>query len=478
MTRLVAMAVLLVLTACAGGPAPPSPGTVADPPSTAQLAWGPCPGVKSPAKFECATMRVPLDYAHPEGKGLDLALVRLPATGTRLGSLVFNFGGPGGSGVTTLTDAAGAFRTLGTQYDLVSFDPRGVDRSGGVRCLRPKAFEAFMAAEPSLDVATETKLATVFAQACQRNSGWILPYVGTLNAARDMEVLRERLGDPKLNYFGFSYGTHLGALYATLYPAKVGRMVLDSALDPSVGMLEQSRTQALGFQRAYENYLADCARHGCPFGGNQAVLKLLDSLGARPLTVGGRIVNTDVARAGIADALYSKLTWPLLTQAITDAIAGNGAGLQALADSYAGRQPDGSYNTLQSSLPAVLCADTTNRPSVATAVGLAKELIPKTPIFGPEVASAGQCSVWPVPGEDSNKRIDATGSAPIVVVGVTNDPATPYVWAPRLARQLRTGVLLTLKGEGHGAYGQNKCIDTTVDAYLLNGVVPPKGKVC
>ncbi|GAA0979561.1 alpha/beta hydrolase [Acrocarpospora macrocephala] len=475
MRRLAAVAALLALCAC--GTTAPAPETTAKP---AEINWGACEKIAPSAGFQCATMEVPLDYTKPGGKTIGIALIRLRATGpgAKLGSLVLNFGGPGGSGVSTLTDAAAAFRSLGGRYDLVSFDPRGVERSEGVRCMDPKPFEAFLRAEPSLDVAIQTRLLTEFAQACQKHSGEILPYVGTLNAVRDMEMLRVRLGDPKLNFLGFSYGTHLGALYATQFPKVTGRMVLDAAVDPALGLLEQSKTQVKGFQRAYENYLADCARQDCPFNGNTAVLGLISSLRRNPLNVQGRLVTDDVARVAIAEALYSELTWPLLTQAIADAIAGNGAGLLNLSDSYAGRQPDGSYNTLQSSLIAILCADTTDRPSVQESVSLAKEMSKKSPIFGPDVASAGGCSVWPTRGEDSNKHIDARGSGPIVVIGTTNDPATPYEWAPKLTEQLGTGVLLTLKGEGHGAYGQNTCIDTLVDAYFLNGKVPDNGTVC
>ncbi|WP_328709558.1 alpha/beta hydrolase [Microbispora hainanensis] len=455
--------------------------------STPSLAWKACEETASASGFECATLQVPLDYAEPEGKKIGIALVRLRATdpSRRIGSLVFNFGGPGGSGVTTLINAAHAFSTLNTRYDLVGFDPRGVERSSGIRCLTGPQMDQYMSEEPSDDTATETKLVTGFAQACERNAGWILPYVGTVNAARDMEMLRTALGEPHLNYFGFSYGTHLGAVYATQFPKKVGRMVLDSAVDPSVSMLEMAKTQTLGFQKAYEDYLADCAktRTSCPLGAtpaeaNATVLKLLDTLARTPGKVGSRTVTEDIARAGITQALYSKLTWPLLTEALDEGRKGKLDGLLALADQYAGRQPNGTYSTLQFSLPSVLCVDSTDRPSVAQAKELARQLEKKSPIFASTAISAGSCSVWPVRGNDAARHVDATGSNPILVVGVTNDPATPYQWAPRLAEQLRTAVLLTLNGEGHGAYGQDQCIDEKVNAYLLEGTVPPNGTRC
>jgi pimeloyl-ACP methyl ester carboxylesterase len=496
-------AVALTTTACvsAGAPGGTAGGTGADtraarPTGAANvrlaaegqpLDWGRCPDVAESARFECASMRVPLDYAKPDGERIAIALIRLPATdrARRIGSLVFNFGGPGGSGVSTLLDAASAFATLGKRYDLVSFDPRGVERSAGIRCLTGREMDEYVAEEPSEDVSTETRLATRFAGACQRHSGKILPYVGTLNAARDMEELRASLGDPWLNYFGFSYGTHLGAIYATLYPKLVGRMVLDSALDPSVGLLDVSRTQIGGFQRAFKNYLRACAAEpgGCPLGrdveaANGAVVDLLVDLSHRPLTVNSRTVTDNVARAGIGEALYSKMTWPLLTEALRTAMAGDARGLLDLSDQYNGRNPNGTYSTLQSSLAAVVCADNAERPTIKQSVDLARDLSKESPIFSANAVSAGICSVWPAPGDDAARRVNATGSKPIVVVGVTHDPATPYKWAPRLADELHTAVLVTLEGEGHGAYGQSPCIDAAVNGYLLAGKVPAKGLRC
>lgn len=476
-----------VVGPAASGCAPTGTRSVKFGTDSGPLAWGPCEQVATSAGFECATMPVPLDYAKPEGETVGIALIRLPAEDRqrRIGSLVFNFGGPGGSGVSTLLNAATAFTALRRRYDLVSFDPRGVDRSSGIRCLDGKAMDTYIAEEPSEEVAEETRLVTMFAQACERNSGKVLPYVGTVNAARDMERLRMALGDPSFNYFGFSYGTHLGAVYATLYPKLVGRMVLDSAVDPSVSILDMTRTQVLGFQRAFENYLAACVsqRDGCPLGKDVAsaqgsVVNLLVDLDHRPLMVAGRTMTENIARSGIGEALYSEQTWPLLTEALNDTMHGDGSGLLTLADQYSGRNPDGSYSTLQSSLTAIVCADDTERPTVAQAEALAHTLSKESPVFSSNAIGSGICSVWPVPGEGANKRVNATGSKPIVVVGVTHDPATPYQWAPRLARQLHTAVLVTLEGEGHGAYGQSPCIDTAVNAYLLRDKVPNNGLRC
>ncbi len=477
-------ALALAATACAGQKVAPT----GQPTGTDRLQWSHCEEAASPAGFECAKMPVPLDYNKPQGEKLDIALIRVKAkdSAQRLGSLIFNFGGPGGSGVSTLLNAAQAFSALNRRYDLVSFDPRGVDRSSGIKCLDGPQMDRYLANEPGDTAAEEQRLVTDFAKGCERNAKKILPYVGTVNAARDLESLRTALGDPRLNYFGFSYGTHLGSVYATLFPKNVGRMVLDAAVDPKVGMLEMAKTQALGFQKAYEDYLADCAKTttSCPLGAdttaaNDTVLKLLRSVERKPLKVGDREITEDVTRTAIIQALYSKLTWPLLTEALRDAAKkGDARGLLTLADQYGGRRPDGSYATLQFSLPAVLCVDSTDRPTVAQAEALARRMEKRSPIFAPTIVSAGSCSVWPVRGDNAAKHIDASGSNPIVVVGVTNDPATPYQWAPRLARQLRTAVLLTLDGEGHGAYGQSKCIDSAVNAYLLDGKVPTDGLRC
>ncbi|MBO3750388.1 alpha/beta fold hydrolase [Streptosporangiaceae bacterium NEAU-GS5] len=456
---------------------PPTPG--------AALVWQSCDAQSTVAGFSCATLKVPLDYTKPNGEQIGIALIRLQAKdkAQRIGSLVFNFGGPGGSGVTTLLGAGQAFSTLNQRYDLVSFDPRGVERSEGVHCLRGPALEKWLDAEPSEDTATETKLTKAFSEGCQRLSGRVLPYVGTINAVRDMERMRAALGDPKLNFFGFSYGTQLGAVYASQFPKNVGRMVLDSAVDPAISSLESSRIQIMGFQHAYEDYLADCVKQGCALGkdtaaANATILGLLDDLAKQPLNVEGRTVTRETGRTAVAEALYSKLSWPLLTDAISDALKGDGAGLLNLADQFNGRNPDGTYNTLQSSLVAISCADTTDRPTIARAEALMRELTPKAPIFASEAAGAGTCSLWPFPGEDKNHQINATGSNPIVVVGVTGDPATPYQWAQSLTRQLRTATLITLEGEGHGAYGQSPCVDAAVNNYLLNGTVPAPNLHC
>ncbi|MEV0583699.1 alpha/beta hydrolase [Nonomuraea sp. NPDC050310] len=503
---LTATAVLVTVAACgssagtSGTPTPSAAGT--QPPATSaqggQIEWGACtdltrPDGGTPAKpdpsLQCGKLAVPLDYAKPDGEQLNLALIRVAATdkSKRIGSLVFNFGGPGGSGVDTLAQAAKAFGPLNARYDLVSFDPRGVERSDGVRCGDGKQMDTFMALN-TLPANAETRTRNeaankTFAGLCQQDSGKVLPYVGTVNAAKDMDRLRAALGDAKLNYFGMSYGTQLGGVYATLFPAQVGRTVLDAPLDPTVSFEERTLAQTKGFQQAYESFLKACVAEGCQLGktvdaADDKIAALMTKLVGQPLAVRGRQLTQGLASTGIAAALYSEYSWPLLEEALAQATQGDGGGLMYLADSYTGRTADGQYNTQMSAFPAITCVDSAERPDRETLLRTEEAALKISPLFGS--AGAGSlCSVWPVPGSDEAKRVDATGSGPILVVGGKGDPATPYEWAPKLTEQLKTAVLVTFEGEGHGAYlSGNPCVMKTVNSYLLDGKVPAAATTC
>lgn len=486
----------------AGGTAAPSEtaGTAGETGAAGRIAWGPCTDVRGPngqvpakpdATLRCGSLRVPLDYAKPGGETLDIAMIRIPATdqARRIGSLVFNFGGPGASGVDTMAQAAKAFASLNTRYDLVSFDPRGVERSSGVRCDGEHVMDRYTSmntiAVTQADWDRQERIIKDFAAACQRTSGKVLPYVGTVNAARDMDRMREALGEPKLNYFGISYGTQLGAVYATEFPKNVGRFVLDAPLDPSVSMNRRTVVQSAGFQHAYDDFLKDCIKGPgrCDIGAdrtiaNKNVEKFMGDVEDKPLKVGSRELTQGLANTGVAAALYSKLTWPLLEQGLNMAFSDDGRLLLSLADNYNGRLPDGSYTTLMSSFPAISCADTAERPDLAQLKRTQREALEVSPLFG----SAGMgliCSSWPVKGSDEARKVNAAGSAPIVVIGGTGDPATPYEWAPKLTEQLGTGVLVTYKGEGHGAYiSGDQCVKKVTDKYLIEGEVPAKGTTC
>ncbi|WP_433515016.1 alpha/beta hydrolase [Nonomuraea sp. CA-143628] len=476
------------LAGCGSAKQPTASTTATQPAQTAKgsLAWSPCTGLTGPdgkpappdPAIECGKLAVPLDYAKQNGERIDLALIRVKASGDRLGSLVFNFGGPGGSGVDLLSMTAKTFAGLGARYDLVSFDPRGVERSAPVKC---GSVEKWTSVDPASDKIE--KAIKEFAATCAKISGKLLPHVGTVNAARDLDRIRAALGDERLNYFGMSYGTHLGAVYATQYPKKVGRFVLDGALDPTVTFAERAKTQVAGFKQAFEAFSADCLKQGCDLGADPATVrknveKLLYGLRDKPLKVADRKLTKGLATTGVVAALYSKLTWPLLEQATAAATKGDGKLLLALADSYNGRKPDGTYSTLMTSVLAIDCVDSAERPSPAEIDRVERATAKIFPLM--QSGGLGSiCAHWPVPGSDESKKIDATGSAPILVIGGKGDPATPYAWAPKLAGLLKTGVLVTYEGEGHGAYlSGSSCVSRLVDAYFLTGKNPGANATC
>ncbi|MFF9511622.1 alpha/beta hydrolase [Streptomyces sp. NPDC014724] len=458
-----------------------------------QVDWNSC---KAPAggsepgdDWQCGTVEVPLDYAKPDGDTIGIAVIRKSARGEarRLGAMLFNFGGPGGSGVSMLPRLADSYSKLNTRYDLVSFDPRGVAASAGVNCRTDKDTEdanrkVDMTPDTPAEEAAFMKDGADFGAGCERRSGKVLPYVGTANAARDMDLIRQVLDEKKLNYFGISYGTELGGTYAHLFPEHVGRTVLDAVVDPTADAVGHARNQATGFQRALENYLKD--RGQDPKSGTQRIARLLERIDKKPLpTNSGRELNESLALTGIVMPLYSKSSWPYLTRALDEAEkSGTGTMLLQLADAYNGRDKKGHYDTQNHSQRAISCADSRLRPTAAEARALLPEFRKLSPVFGPFLAwdTAGWCAQWPVKGEHDHPEASAPGAGPILVVGTTGDPATPYEGARRMAHELGKGVgiMLTNKGEGHGSYGESACVTATVDAYFLDGKVPADGKTC
>ncbi|MER6094958.1 alpha/beta hydrolase [Streptomyces sp. NPDC001728] len=456
-----------------------------------RLDWKRCPapegGQRPGAEWRCATVKVPRDYLKPEGATLPVALIRKQATDERgrIGSLLFNFGGPGASGVDILPRAAEEYRGLNERYDLVGFDPRGVGRSAGVVC-RTDAEQA--AAEATVDLTPDTaaeeaaylKDSTAFAAGCAERSAPLLAHTTTSATARDLDLIRQVLGDEKLHYFGISYGTQLGGTYAHLFPGKVGRLVLDAVVDPTADTFGHARHQTTGFQRALDNYLKSTGQD--PKAGTERIARLLRKLDRAPLTVGERRLTESLALTGIAVTLYGKANWPLLTQGLQEAEAGRGGALLALADAYNDRDASGHYSTQSHSQRAISCADSSTRPTAAQAKALLPEFRRLSPVFGAFLAwdTAGWCAGWPVKGERATPEASAPGAAPVLVVGTTGDPATPYEGAERMARELGdgVGVLVTNRGEGHGAYGTSRCVTEKVDAYFLKGTVPKYGTTC
>lgn len=453
------------------------------------LEWTTC------GEEQCAEASVPLDWAEPAGDTVTVALRRVPASGgSPVGSLLVNPGGPGRSAIDTVSFFRQVVsRDVLAAYDLVAFDPRGVQHSSPVTCVDPADLDALTAWVP--DWSTDAGIAEAaerngdLGRACLERTGPLLGHVDTQSAARDMDVLRAVLGDEALTYLGYSYGTDLGATYAALFPERVGRLVLDGALDPTLDSGGVAAGQAAGFESALRAYVTDCqAGAQCPLTGTPdeglaQIGRMFDRVRANPLPTGtDRQLTVSLAFSGVAAPLYSQSSWPLLTQALRAAIQqGDGSVLLQLSDSYYGRQPDGTYGSNQNeAFSAIMCLD--DRPSADPEQmrATAAEIEAVAPTVGEFFAYGGaSCAEWPVPPVGSLDSYAAEGAAPVVVIGTTNDPATPYAWAEQLADLLSSGVLLTYEGEGHTAYGRsNACVADAVDAYLLTGEVPADGTRC
>ncbi|MFC8191063.1 alpha/beta hydrolase [Cellulomonas sp. NPDC057328] len=454
-----------------------------------QLEWTAC------GSQQCAEATVPLDWSQPDGDTITLALRRVPATsGEPVGSLLVNPGGPGRSAIDFLP----SFQVLVSAevraaYDLVAFDPRGVQASSPVTCVEPAELDELTAWVPDFTtdegIAEAVERNAAYGEACLERTGPLLGHVDTASAARDMDVLRAALGDDALTYLGYSYGTDLGATYAALFPARVGRLVLDGAMDPTLDSGEVAAGQAAGFEAALRAYVADCqAGADCPLTGDvdagmAQIGELFDRIRANPLrTSGDRELTVALAFSGVATPLYAQQSWPVLTQALTSAMrAGDGTALLQLADQYYGREPDGTYPTNQNeAFTAVLCLDDRAPAAPAEMRAEAERIAEAAPTVGEFFSYGGAaCAEWPVPEVGALDSYAAEGAAPILVVGTTGDPATPYAWSQALADMLSSGVLLTFEGEGHTAYGRsNACVKDAVDAYLLTGTPPADGARC
>lgn len=453
------------------------------------LAWENCG-----AGLDCTEVTAPLDWENPADGEITLAVVRHQASGTAKGSLLTNPGGPGASGYDlihdSLTFAVG--QDLIDNFDVIGFDPRGVGRSTAVKCYDAADMDEYLYSIPSSPRGSaewEAELLDAhkkFAEACDANSGGILPHITTINSARDMDLIRAVLGDKKLNYLGYSYGTFLGATYAELYPDRVGSLVLDGAIDPAVSGLEVGTTQALGFESALRAYMQSCLDSGdCPFSGtvDEAMTDLgalLASVDATPLKNGdGRMLGADALMTGIIAALYSEDSWSYLTQALDEALQGDPSTAFVLADFYNGRENGAYTDNSSEAFRAYNCMDYPVEDDPDAEAAQKAKIAEGAPTIAPYWEGPDSCEVWPYPPTGTRGEIHATGAAPIVVVGTTNDPATPYEWSESLAGQLDEGVLITRVGEGHTGYNKgNTCVDSAVEAYLVEGTVPEDGLRC
>ena len=446
---------------------------------------------------ECAWLRVPVDYAKPSGPTVNLAVNRVKATGARKGSLVVNPGGPGGSGVDYAAAATQIVSPAVAQnFDIVGFDPRGVQRSAAIRCVSDSDMDELIGTDPSPENSDEEQKLldenASFARACKSSAGPLLGHVSTREVARDLDVLRAALGEEKLNFLGKSYGTMIGQTYADLFAPHVGKMVLDGVLPSDLSQQDIALGQAKGFETALDAYLADCAKQSsCPVGTDPKAGKVklkdwLSSVDDKGVAVKGdsRInrLTEGWAVYGVAEALYDQGSWPSLTSALSKAFKGDGSELMQSANRYAQRNSDGTYTgNMMQVINAVNCLDRPGLSGGASAYEKEVERFEKaSPTWGSMLAWASStCTSWPVKPVDSAHPVKAERAGPILVVGTTRDPATPVEWAERVAKNFADGRLLTWDGDGHTAYTRGStCVDQAVDNYLLGRSEPPKKAEC
>jgi pimeloyl-ACP methyl ester carboxylesterase len=482
-------ALLLVSTFCA-------------PVASATPIWGDCEAMIGDASgiptAQCGTVSVPINYAKPEGAQAQLAVIRVPASGDRIGVLIVNPGGPGASAVDTVADmgAALADSPIMARFDLVGIDPRGVGHSTPqLRCRTDEEFDAYRR-EPLADYSAagvahiEQVWGDVVNLCTQKMGTEFLANVGTASAAQDMDMVRAALGDDQINYLGFSYGTELGAAYAERYPDRVRAMVLDGAIDPAVDPIASRVRQMAGFQMAFDHYAADCAQSpGCPLGTDPAQFvnrfhELVNPLVNQPgYTSDPRGLSYQDAITGTVNALYSQRYWAYLTSGLLGLARGTDAGdLLLLADDYQGRDKSGHYTNEQDAFTAIGCVDSPYPQDPAAWVDADRQVREAAPFmaYGDFTGFAPRdlCTMWPVPPTSSPHPASSPGPGKVVVVSVTHDPATPYQAGVDLAQQMGAS-LISFDGTQHTVvFNGDACVDTAVVTFLVDSVVPPPDLRC
>ena len=494
----VALALTLILTGCSSTKLPFVEETFSALTEYEQqkLDWSSCYDY-----FDCAELRVPIDYDDLSVGTFRISVLRAAAKDqdNRLGSIVVNPGGPGGSGVDYAYNADYIFSPDITDvYDVVGFDPRGVAMSEPISCFTPEEIDENMASDSKPDneaeIAATLEDSQSFAEKCAENTDY-LEHFTTSETARDMDILRAALGEKKLNYVGKSYGTYLGTLYADIFPNNVGRFVLDGAVDPNIPMKDQNLAQAIGFDGALKAFVKDCATQSdCPFTGTPAqaqatIIATLQAAATAPLPQRSsedgddRVITESIVLIGMASSLYDDVDgWPKLRQAFTESAENYGDTFLQLADEYSGRNPDGTFMSNDFDSGAVIdCLDWQERRTIDQYKTDAKEFATKAPVFGPYIAFAGvHCQFLPQPStQRAPNTLTTIKTAPIIVIGTIRDPATPYAWSVSLAKIFTGSRLISLDGDGHTGHGRGSaCVDDAVDAYLLKGTLPTANLSC
>ena len=477
--------VAIFLVACTRN-APTATHSPTPSPSAGVIAWTDCG-----AGFQCGTLQVPLDYSRPEGRTISLAVVRTQAKdkAARVGSLLVNPGGPGESGIEYLRADISSLKNLNQRFDLVAWDPRGVAGSTPVTCVDGPQLDAYLSIDSVLDDPQEKQDAMQadkdFAAGCQRRSGDLLPFMDSASTARDMDQIRASLGDAKLTYLGFSYGTYIGQWYAHLFPTHVRALSLDGVVDPTVSANDSLLSQVVGFEQNLQAFLADCkARSTCLFGQNgdpgTKLTSLMSRLDTAPLKVGGRQLTRSLAMTAVLQALYSQSLWRPLDQGLTGADGGDGRILLLIADLYNQRNSDGTYkNLFNGAYHSAFCLDFPAPSDIAAYDKLGPQFAQASPFFGPWSQYANlQCGYWPAKSKTTQGPLTVTGAPPILLVGGTNDPATPYAESLSVNKQIDGSILLTRRGNGHTSYDSSACAHAAEDAYLIDLKLPAAGTVC
>jgi pimeloyl-ACP methyl ester carboxylesterase len=479
--------VAVVLGACTSTTSSPPP---TDTPSGDQsINWTPCSDDANDTLL-CATLEVPFDYENPDTGEFTLSLVKHPATQSskRIGSMLVNPGGPGFGG-TAIAENASAYLSsrLLEVFDVVGWDPRGTgDSTPAVDCI--DEYDEYFAIDPTPANDQEKQrlidASMRFADVCEEKNTEILPYISTNNSARDMDQIRQALGEEKITYFGFSYGSELGATWATMFPNTVRAAVLDGATDPTADYVQSGLNQAEGFEKEFSKFLEQCAQDMlCPFHNNgntrQAFLDLMDSVDANPIPVSSdrAPVNQSVLQTAVAMAMYSSSSWPQLEEALASAQQGDGEGILTLYDDYFQRRFDGTYGNELEAFLAISCLDDPGPQTVAEADSHTPKFQEVAPLLYPGFVGGYVCVFWPA---QTDKRIEITGvgAGPILVIGVTGDAATPLASTRKMAAALEDGRLIVVDANRHTGYGENACVTDAADNYLISTQIDFSEKLC